>query len=272
MHPHKLSRTGETQERVHSVIKLTSMQTNPHVWTDTGGIPCGQKVNVNSRRRSSRAGLPQRCSCPTPGASSWAESRPGLPGSALDGCQGWEEEPGVLEGGALFLLLLVNSHLLSIRDWTLCTSSRATFRMCWTSWRSAISVDQTHGEGSGWRNVPLLLKPGIGGSWGSITGTQAPTQYLYRFSSNLICLMWPIRFSIHSRVTTARKLQRASLATRWCHIAWMCECPCSGGEKSEIRGQRLSSLAATVCVYYSAHCCNITPKLLHGSLSTLTEG
>lgn len=24
-------------------------------------------------------------------------------------------------------------HLLSIRDWTLCTSSRATFKMCWTS-------------------------------------------------------------------------------------------------------------------------------------------
>lgn len=39
MHARKLCRTGETQECVHSVIKLTSMQTNPHVRTGTMGIP-----------------------------------------------------------------------------------------------------------------------------------------------------------------------------------------------------------------------------------------
>lgn len=39
---------------------------------------------------------------------------------------------------------LLCGHLLSISDWTLCTSSRAIFRMCWTSWRSAISVECAH--------------------------------------------------------------------------------------------------------------------------------
>lgn len=39
IHARKLCRTGETQECVHSVIKLTSMQTNPHVRTGTMGIP-----------------------------------------------------------------------------------------------------------------------------------------------------------------------------------------------------------------------------------------
>lgn len=39
------------------------------------------------------------------------------------------EELSVQSGG----MSLLYGHLLSIRDWTLCTSSRAIFKICWTS-------------------------------------------------------------------------------------------------------------------------------------------
>lgn len=46
------------------------------------GIPYGQ--HVNRWRRSCRAGLPQRCSCPASRAFVWAASRSRLPGPALE--------------------------------------------------------------------------------------------------------------------------------------------------------------------------------------------
>lgn len=60
-HARKLCRTGETQECVHSVIKLTSMQTNPHVRTGTWAFHV--KDNVNRSGLSSNA-------APFPGPSS----------------------------------------------------------------------------------------------------------------------------------------------------------------------------------------------------------
>lgn len=127
------ARTQALQDRVnkecfHSVIKLTSMQTIPHVWTDSMGIPRGRKVHVNRLRLSSRAGPPQRRSGTTPGAS---------PGQQT--CTSWNNS-GKVEAwkNSVFLreerkTLPFFYHLLSIRDWTLCTSSRAIFKICWTS-------------------------------------------------------------------------------------------------------------------------------------------
>lgn len=81
---HARTQALQTKKCFHSVIKLTSMQTIPHVWTDSMGIPRGQKVHVNRLRLSSRAGPPQRCSGTTPGAFTWSESKPGLPGITLE--------------------------------------------------------------------------------------------------------------------------------------------------------------------------------------------
>lgn len=118
------------------------MQTIPHVRTDSMGIPREQKVHVNRLRLISRAGPPQRCSDTTPGGLHQGREQTWIPWINSGKVEAWKTSVSLRENRKTLPLFCFFCHLLSIRDWTLCTSSRATFKICWTSWRSAISADE----------------------------------------------------------------------------------------------------------------------------------
>lgn len=152
MHTHRsICKCGGLKNALTVWSNSQSMQTNPHVWTDIMGIlgegECKQ-IEAELQSRAASATRPPinqglRLGREEPWTqwicSGWVEAWKTVRGS--------EEELSVLEDGTLLcVLLLLCGHLLSIRDWTLCTSSRAIFKMCCTSWRSAISADHTHGK------------------------------------------------------------------------------------------------------------------------------
>lgn len=132
-----VSCTQTLQDWGNSRMRSQCDQTHKHADKSTCQVPWAFHVkgNVNRSGPSSKA-------APFPGPSSGEKDA----STTLAWGSGGRKCSSFQQGQTLSLCILPplhHSYLLSIRDWTLCTSSRATFRMCWTSCRSAISVDQT---------------------------------------------------------------------------------------------------------------------------------